>query len=318
MAVVVGAWARYIAYTSNIWSTMAPLPAAQSGSILGGYGTAATATTIYVVNGAYSTTPNTRTYAYTQATNTWATLTQTTISRRYGMWGAAYGAYLYFGGGRPFSGPSYVDAYRYDPGTNTYASVAPGPSNVGTYRTAGVIGSTIYLSGSVNDTPAFSSSPFIAYNAGTNTWSTLSSLFAPGSPGQVIGVVSGKLVVAYANVTNLPIREFDPSTNTWAALAFTGGTYYINAYLQGGQDTAGTLVVAGGSTGNTTQLQPSGASAATYRYTRSTNVWTTGLTAMPAAVAQGGSAMSADGRYLYVIGGTNGTTFQSSVYLYNT
>lgn len=140
-------------------------------------------------------------------TSSWYSLAPLPTPRR-DFAAVAYNGKIYTFGGYGASGRlSVVEVY--DPSSNSWSTATPMPSamdNVG----AGLIGGRIYVLGWDG-----SQTRFYRYNPATNSW--VSRAAPPVSQfGQAgYGVVNGLLYVAYGSSTQSWTYAYNPSTNTW-------------------------------------------------------------------------------------------------------
>ena len=317
MATVVGAWARLAAVGIglNTWVTKTPMPATQSGSS-GGFGTASDGSSIWLLNGSWSTSPTTRMYRYDIATDTWTYIAQTSVSARVGMWGAYASGEPYFGAQNSPNSTLNRGVFRYNTGTNTWTTLSSLPTSTRWASTA-VLPGAIHVLGGWN---SFGNAEplHVRYDIAANTASFQNNTFMLGGAG-VASVIGGKIVLVTPSGNIILAREWNPAGGNWVALAnlTPGGTQ--GGFFQGAGDGGSGIIVAGGATAvNTSGSTPivTAVTAATYKYDRTLNAWSSALAPMPAGRAQGSSARGNDGR-IYVIAGTNGTANQPDLYAYN-
>jgi N-acetylneuraminic acid mutarotase len=106
--------------------------------------------------------------------------------------------------------------YRYDPVTNTWATLAPAPRSHSNQAVAGVIGGKLYVTGggSFGDLKRLD-----VYDPATNTWKALS----PSPERRVHGggaVLGGKLYVMLGDLSSLRnTYAYDPVTDRWRTRA---------------------------------------------------------------------------------------------------
>jgi N-acetylneuraminic acid mutarotase len=166
--------------------------------------------------------------------------------------------YVFGGGTAPFSG-SVTNAAVFDPGTNSWTSIAPMPVARGG-PTAQALGGKIYVAGGL-DPSGVSLSSVSVYNPSTNTWSSAASMAtARDNPGSAVLTDTDGQQKMYVfggrtrggNGTLNSVERYDPTTNTWTARAAmpTGrrtmavGLLNGRAQLMGGEKsstTAGTF-----------------------------------------------------------------------------
>ncbi len=218
----------------------------------------------------------------------WTTGSSMGIPRR-GSACAVIDGKLYVVGG---TGGDAFDDHRlevYDPATDTWTAKAST-----TYprekAIAEAIDGKLYVAGGIWTYTE-------VYDPETNTWSTVGS--GPQREWSASGVINGKLYMT----TWGPIREYNPTTNTWIDKA------YIPTVRQGA--VAGVinekLFVAGGETGGIylTTLEV---------YDPATDTWTE-RAPLPSPVGYAAAGVIYD--RLYVAGGYDGTSYSSNLYLYN-
>jgi hypothetical protein len=101
--------------------------------------------------------------------------------------------------------------YRYDPGTNTWATKASAP-HFHKHGAAGVINNKLYVAAGLHDFDPVAD--LDVYDPATNTWKTLAPF--PGGGGSATGaVIQGQLFV----VASGKAYAYDPATNQWKARA---------------------------------------------------------------------------------------------------
>ncbi|HEX2028215.1 MAG TPA: kelch repeat-containing protein, partial [Nitriliruptorales bacterium] len=204
------------------WETRAPLPV----RLLDAGGTALNGK-LYMVAGKTASGPQTTTYVYNPATNTWTTGPNLPGAAVENPAVVALSGKLYaFGGSTaPFSG-AVTNAAVYDPGTNAWTSLAPMPTARGG-AAAQVIGGKIHVAGGMGADGA-SLAVVEVYDPTTNTWSTAPSMSTrrdnPGS-----AVLDGKLFLFGGRTRNADgttengtlntVESYDPATRGWTARA---------------------------------------------------------------------------------------------------
>jgi subtilisin family serine protease len=205
--------------STNTWATKAQLPAAR----YGGGGAAAINDKIYVAGGFDLTGKPTRTlYVYTPATNTWATKAQMPAASSCGGPAALSGKLYVFSGCTLLSTGAQTSAallHRYDPGTNSWASLRSAPETHFSPVVAAISG-RLYVAGG-NGSGSTQTGRLDAYTPATNTWSTLSPMPTPrvaAAGGAVAGLlytVGGRSGSVYLGT----FEAYNPSTGTWSARA---------------------------------------------------------------------------------------------------
>src|SRR5205823_113637 len=157
---------------------------------------------------------------YDSLTNTWSQGAPMPV-RLSGPAVAAYNGEVYiFGGSSGYSYPSSNLAFRYDPATNTYASIAPMPSTqdqIGAAALSSPIGDRIYVVGGYQYV-------HYAYDPATDTWSTIAAPpISAGFSNPGVFAFNGELWVegGYDNASrrgyppNQQVQIYNPATNTW-------------------------------------------------------------------------------------------------------
>jgi subtilisin family serine protease len=209
------------AYTpsANTWTTKAQLPAAR----YGGGGAVAINDKIYVAGGFDATGKPTRTlYVYTPATNTWATKAQMPAASSCGGPAALSGKLYVFSGCTLLSSGTKTSAallHRYDPGTNTWATLRSAPETHFAPVVAAING-RLYVAGG-NGGAGSQTGRLDVYTPATNTWSTLSPMPTPrvsaagGAVGGLLYAVGGRSGSTYLGT----FEAYNPATGSWAARA---------------------------------------------------------------------------------------------------
>ena len=209
------------AYTAgaNTWTTKAPLPAAR----YGGGGAAAINDKIYVAGGFDATGKPTRTlYVYTPATNTWAAKAQMPAASSCGGAAALSGKLYVFSGCTLLSTGAQTSAallHRYDPMTNTWATLRAAPETHFAPVVAAISG-RLYVAGG-NGSSSTQTGRLDVYTPATNSWATLSPMPTPrvaaggGAVGGLLYTVGGRSGTVYLGT----FEAYNPSTGTWASRA---------------------------------------------------------------------------------------------------
>ncbi|MBY5994266.1 kelch repeat-containing protein [Ferrimonas balearica] len=163
-------------------------------------------------------------YAYDIDDDQWVTLAAKPGTAVENLAVAAYNGDLYaFGGSSgPFSG-AVNDSYRYDPGSNSWQSIADMPVALGGIR-AEVIGNKIYIAGGMDGNGA-SVNSLLIYDPANNSWQTGPSMSqVRDNPGTA--AVNGKLYVMggrhrQSNGDTVEgelntMEIYDPGSNSWS------------------------------------------------------------------------------------------------------
>ncbi len=238
--------------STGVWTT---LPAVPSG-IVGRYGhTAVWTGTEMIVWGGYSPSYLNTGAAYNPSTNAWRTLSTTGApSARY-YHAAAYagGKMIVFGGYSSSCSSSYCnDAYSYDPGANTWTTLAsPGldarylPSGI----TGGATGNTAIFWGGYGSyvSPTYTKGDGAIFNPTTGTWTTI-----PAPADTLITYPKRYYHAAWwgadqfffwgGNPYSISYSDngasYNPTTGTWKAMPSSGAPtarYYHSAVWTGSE-----------------------------------------------------------------------------------
>src|SRR3989338_8185798 len=273
--------------STNTWTSLAVNPGVGAGSRMIRNGAD---DTIYVTQGNSTT----GFYRYTISTNTWTTLAVAPGALSDGSSMIRNGAddTIYV-----TRGNMTANFYKYTISTNAWTSLAitPGPLSYGSSMIRNGANDTIYV------TQATSYTSFYKYTISTNTWTSLAAI--PGGPYTGSSMISNgaddTIYVTQGNSTT-GFYKYTISTNTWAgsnvsSLAATPGTLAqgSNMIRNGADDTI--YVTQGNS------------ATGFYRYTISTNTWTT-LAVVPGILDSGSSMIrnGADDTIYVTQGGTVG------------
>ena len=212
------------------------------------------------------------------------------------------GTFIYITGG--ITGASVIPntLYRYDPTTNTYATLAPMTTAVWNHAMIYSGGKLYKFGGSIDNTGTNNTNVLEIYDIATNTWTTGAPY--PVNTGwlmatTIFGKIYGGGGIAPGTVVTNKTFVYDPVANSWsdAAVADLPAARWSSA-----SDNYGTTwVVAGGADTGFATVNT------TYSWDPYTNVWTT-LPVMPLGKYRvGGSVLN---NSFYTIGGNafTGTT----------
>jgi CSLREA domain-containing protein len=211
------------------------------------------------------------------------------------------GTYVYVIGGIPDTGPPRTSLYRYDPVSDTYATLAP--CATGTWASgAAFLNGKIYKVGGYTDLNGVPTAAVEVYNIATDSWSPAAALPLPNG---LLAVFARNGFIYAAggqnyttNTSTAKTYRYDPGTNSWSDGAI--------ADLPAARWGAVTLlssdgpVMAGGYVGGTTE---NFVSSSVLRWNAGTNTWS----ALPDLLqrrARGAGAVR--GSTLGVIGGRDG------------
>ena len=202
---------------ANVWNERAPMPNPRSQDAVG-----AINGILYVAGGLDPNGQETATLqAYDVERGSWTTLANMPAGRYEGDGTGVINSQLYVAGGWTVSGRLPTDTlYRYDPPSNTWATLAP-LSHLSGCGGTDVIDGQLYVTTACN---GFSDcTPLLdVYNPLTNSWTSLANSndehLAPA-----VGAINGKLYVAggqgcSGQLTTLT-EVYDPATNQWTTLA---------------------------------------------------------------------------------------------------
>jgi uncharacterized repeat protein (TIGR01451 family) len=191
-------------------------------------------------------------YAYTAATNTWATKAST--GTNVGTGGAA--VFLNVGGTKyvfAAMGNNTKTFKRYDVAGNSWTAMTNSPASVKGGGSLSTDGTNIYL------VPGNNAKTFYRYNVGANTWTTLASSPSAVNTGGASTYLGGYVYVLRGNRTTTFMR-YSVAGNTWSTMAAAPASVTTGGALA----TDGTNLYA---------LQ--GGSTAFWRYNVAANTWTT-------------------------------------------
>jgi hypothetical protein len=205
-------------------------------------------------------------YGYVPATNTWVTtLPSLLITRRAGA-GGQVGNKVYVCGGRDSTHTTLATCEEYDLDTKTSTPKANMPGARWSCSGA-AIGDKVYVFGSEAYADAL-----LEYNTTTNTWRSISP--TPRPPGRgwnAVAAAGGKFYAVGGTGSAGALGdcwEFDPVSETWTQKANMPGTRTYHAAVGFGDDNV--YVIGGNAAGGT-----SPGDNIVYKYTISTNTWTT-------------------------------------------
>ena len=211
---------------------------------------------------------------------------------------------LYVAGGHGQTVTRENTMQQYNPGSNTWATMAPMPT--ARYQGAAAsVGGQVYVAGGWG--PSVPYNVLEAYNPVSKFWTSLAPMPHLSACG-VAGAINSLLYVftpcnGFSGYTAL-LDVYDPVANSWTSLASGPNSHAGGA----GGVINGRLYIAGG-------LNFSGVASSTLDVYDPATGWST-LAPMPVAL-QGMGADVIDG-ILYLAGGYDGTNYYSTVYAYNT
>jgi N-acetylneuraminic acid mutarotase len=172
-------------------------------------------------------------FAYTASSNTW-----TTKASMPGPGGCGAGGVL---GGKLYVYSSFVPGVlhrfdRYDPATNTWATLPSPLSEHGHPAAAGVVNGKFYLAGGMSS--AAPSATLESYDPATNAWAARAPMPTPRS-GAVGVVINGLLYVIGGNSGGPPLNTMvvytAGSNNTWRSVSLmpTNRTWLTAGAIKG-------------------------------------------------------------------------------------
>ncbi|MEY2505461.1 MAG: hypothetical protein QOG27_1741 [Verrucomicrobiota bacterium] len=210
---------------------------------------------------------------------------------------ASFNNFLYVVGGESLVGATFAPTNiveRFDPVANTWAVMAPLPTNVSNHEACAMNGKIYVPGGYGGSGPPFSNINYI-YDITSNTWSTGAVVPAPATlwPVVVCDATANKVYAIGGfdgTVATSATKIYDATANTWSS----GAVLPAIRYGADGGLISGNIYVAGGNDGTTTALT-------TFRYNITGNSWTT-VAPMTLGCLYGAAGVDASGR-LWITGG---------------
>jgi N-acetylneuraminic acid mutarotase len=242
--------------------------------------------------------------AYDPATNTWAARASMPTARAFMAAATGPDGRIYvvggFGASPVSAGVSLATLEAYNPGTNTWSSLASMPTARNSLAAAFGADGRLYVFGGETGGQGTGTnvSTVEAYDPATNTWSTRANmptardfLAAATASDGLIYVVGG------LNGSDLStVEAYNPATNTWATKA---GMPTARGGLAATAAADGRIYALGGFQGNAV-------SATAEAYTPATNTWAA-RASMPTAREDLAAGAAPDGRLFAFGGATSGT-----------
>jgi len=251
-------------------------------------------------------------YAYTVATNAWATKADLPVSVQSSIF-RAVGTKLYLIGGMNASSVKLAGVYEYDPTGNSWAEKLAMPTareDMG----AGVVGDKIYVFGGLVEPGTTPTALLEIYDTTNNTWDeTKADMpaakclgdFGATYDGKVYAVGATNTMTGYPNLTPInTVYEYDPVGDTWTAKsAMPVPRCYAECAVVGN-----ILYVVSGCTSNTTTYTNT-----IYGLNLDTNTWSLIGTAPYSAR---GIGLAVSGGFVYMCGGWINTTLGAVPHLF--
>jgi N-acetylneuraminic acid mutarotase len=236
---------------TNFWSTKAPLPAARQN----GNGATTISGKIYVAGGQDAAQVLTRSlYMYNTSTNLWA------IKANMPAFGGCGGSaridgylYVFSGCTRSSTGAQIASAllHRYDPATNTWLTLRPGPA-AHFQPVVAATGGKLYVVGG-NNNAGVTTNRLDVYDPASNSWTTRANM-PTARVGAGGSVAQGKLFVMGGRIGTTyltQVEAYDPVSNSWSSRALLPtaraalgvGVVDNQIYAIGGRNSAGVFTV---------------------------------------------------------------------------
>lgn len=276
---------RALTSGGNAWTNGTAIPTASYG--LGG---AFVGGKFYAISG-FATT---RVAVYDVTNNSWSTAASLPQLLQY-FGTAVLDGKIYVVGGDTGGSGDRDTLLRYDPGLNTWTTLAPMPLGARSSLGAAALNGKIYAVGGNSQASSSYLNRVEEYDPASNTWTTKASMPTAHSSA-LVGVIYGKLYVAggwdaAGVVTNG--AAFDPDANFWSSIAplpFTNGS--------------GEGVVLNG------KLFSIGAGPSpeqrVFAYDPASDSWSTNFAPMPTGRHVPGVAADEGNNKIYAVGGWNG------------
>jgi N-acetylneuraminic acid mutarotase len=201
---------------NNSWTTKAALPAARQT----GNGAVAISGIIYLPGGHDATKALTKTlYAYNTSTNVWSSKAAMPAFSSCGGSAVISGKIYVYSGCTKSSTGSQIAAtalHRYDPATNTWATLHAAPVSHFQPVVGAIAGKLYVVGGNNSSNVAFGRVDM--YDPATNAWTSKAAMPSPrvGAAGSTINgkfqVIGGRNGTTYLNT----VEAFDPAANSWA------------------------------------------------------------------------------------------------------
>jgi N-acetylneuraminic acid mutarotase len=169
---------------------------------------------IYSFGGIVNNIAITNAYKYTPATNTWTPIASLPAPRGW-FSGTSDGTYIYLLGGVDQNFNTTATLWRYDPVSNTYNTSLPSYTIPTYFHASAYLNGKIYrIAGRANGTDFHVE----VYNIATNSWSMAANY--PFANHSLMAASLGNYIYAGGgNASPDQAWRYDPSTDTWAAIA---------------------------------------------------------------------------------------------------
>jgi hypothetical protein len=242
-------------------------------------------------------------FEYDTVGNTLTTKSQMSIGR-YLMSAVELNNKVYIIGGYTPSGTTGL-VEEYDPVTNIIVKRASLPETKGAYSLASLNGK-LYVIGGYSTTSGTNGKTY-EYNPNTDSWTQKTNM--PTARSNAIAQVYGaKIYVMGGGTSSAKVEVYDPTTDSWETKANMplGRTYFSSAVLDN------KILVMGGQI--PTGVESDNMTNSVHIYDPNANSWASG--ASMSAKRYGNSAEVVNNK-IYVIGGSNGTGFETTVDVYS-
>lgn len=226
---------------SDTWSEKTPIPAARrlaAAFVLNGKG--------YISCGLVGTsTKLDDLWEYDPVTNSWSQRADFPGQDRYGTYHFALGGYGYVGGGNigSSSGPFLSDAFRYDPGTDTWTTAIGLPDLPRHGTSSFVMNGKAYVFGGKESSLAFSPDLWV-FDPVTQEWDLLAPFPATPRSSPLAFVFANDAVIGCGRTETVNLYDvwfYDPLSNNWGGApaypgesSLAGTSFSINGRAFGG------------------------------------------------------------------------------------
>ena len=230
-------------------------------------------------------------YAYDPSNNTWTAIADMPVAREKPAVAAVNGK-LYVSGGWDSSGNPVARTDVYDPGSNTWSTVSPNPHPAAAPGEA-VANGSIYLIGGCADSFCTTTTTSVAYNASTDSWSTIAS-YPVSDAWQACGGIGSKVYCAggtNGSATYKDTYAYDTGSDSWTRVS----DMPIDLWASVGGAPNGLFLVSSGVTNGFSTITNQG-----YAYDPQADSWTALPNAQFPRYRSGGSCG------FYKIGGSSG------------